>query len=145
MRIPAPRRCWSSGSDSGWAGGCGGRAGDCPTRSGPARAEAIRTGLTAAGGTGAALALLLAVRRQRSTEAALGLQAEAAADQLGSDKARVRLNGLYALARLAEGNADHRQMIVDLICAYLRMPYSPRSGTSHRRPNRRTRRNGRCG
>jgi hypothetical protein len=35
-----------------------------------AQMDAIRTSRTAAGGTGAALALLLVVRRQRSTEAA---------------------------------------------------------------------------
>ena len=48
-----------------------------------------------------------------------------AADQLGSDKAAVRLAGLYALERLAQGNPSHRQTIVDVICAYLRMPYMP--------------------
>ncbi|HEU4425995.1 MAG TPA: pentapeptide repeat-containing protein [Pilimelia sp.] len=45
-----------------------------------------------------------------------------AADQLGSDKAPVRLAGLYALERLAQGNAEHRQTVVDVLCAYLRMP-----------------------
>lgn len=45
-----------------------------------------------------------------------------AADQLGNDKAPVRLAGLYALERLAQENPAHRQTIVDLICAYLRMP-----------------------
>jgi hypothetical protein len=116
-----------------------------------ARAVAIRTGLTAAGGTGAALALLLAVRRQRSTEIALHLQdadlaqkkqaAEEAqldarerritelyikaVEQLGSDKAPVRLGALHALERLAQDNEAHRQPIVDVICAYLRMPYTP--------------------
>jgi uncharacterized protein YjbI with pentapeptide repeats len=44
-----------------------------------------------------------------------------AADQLGSDKAPVRLAGLYALERLAIENPAQRQTIVDLICAYLRM------------------------
>ncbi|GAA2810060.1 pentapeptide repeat-containing protein [Crossiella cryophila] len=114
-----------------------------------AQIEAIRTGLTTSAGVGAALALLLAVRRQRATEIGLGLQdadlaqkeqvaadvrhdaAEKritelytkAADQLGSDKAPVRLAGLYALERLGEGNPDHRQTVMNLFCAYLRMPY----------------------
>lgn len=118
-----------------------------------ARTNAIRTGLTAAGGTGAALALLLAVRRQRSTEIALQLQdidlaqkkrvAEdaqldarerritelyiKAVEQLGNDKAPVRLGALHALERLAQDNEAHRQSIVDVICAYLRMPYTPPS------------------
>lgn len=115
-----------------------------------ARADAIRTGLTAAGGTGAALALLLAVRRQRSTEVALDLtdidlaqkkQAAAdaahdaterritdlytkAAEQLGSDKATVQLAGVFALERLAQAAPELRQTVVDLLCAYIRMPPS---------------------
>ncbi|TDD32198.1 pentapeptide repeat-containing protein [Nonomuraea terrae] len=48
-----------------------------------------------------------------------------AAEQLGHDKAAVRLAGLYALERLAQDNPDHRQTIVNVICAYLRMPYTP--------------------
>ncbi|HSV64347.1 MAG TPA: pentapeptide repeat-containing protein [Mycobacteriales bacterium] len=116
-----------------------------------ARADSIRTGLAAAAGTGAALALLLAVRRQRSTEIALDLQVDdlvqkeqiasvsahdaterritdlyaKAVEQLGSDKALARLGGLHALERLAHDNVTHRQTIVDVLCAYLRMPYTP--------------------
>jgi hypothetical protein len=52
-----------------------------------------------------------------------------AADQLGSDKAPVRLAGLYALERLAQDNPDQRQTIINLWCAYLRMPYVPPSWT----------------
>ena len=48
-----------------------------------------------------------------------------AADQLGSDKAPVRLAGLYALERLAQDNPSQRQTIVNVICAYLQMPYAP--------------------
>ncbi|WP_327586988.1 pentapeptide repeat-containing protein [Nonomuraea sp. NBC_00507] len=48
-----------------------------------------------------------------------------AAEQLGHDKAPVRLAGLYALEQLAQNNPSLRQRIVDLISAYLRMPYSP--------------------
>jgi hypothetical protein len=48
-----------------------------------------------------------------------------AADQLGSEKAAVRLAGLYALERLANDTPAQRQTIVDVICAYLRMPYTP--------------------
>ncbi|MYW97456.1 S8 family serine peptidase [Amycolatopsis rubida] len=48
-----------------------------------------------------------------------------AVDQLGSDKAPVRLGGLYALERLAQDNPDPtlRQTIVNVLCAYLRMPH----------------------
>lgn len=128
-----------------------GIAGDDPAR----QIEAIKTGLTVAAGTGGAFALLLAFRRQRSTEIIATETQEArdkeyeqrnraadaserdaeqrritelytkAADQLGSEKAPVRLAGLHALERLAQNTPDQRQTIVDVICAYLRMPYTP--------------------
>lgn len=47
-----------------------------------------------------------------------------AADQLGSEKAPVRLAGLYALGRLAQEHAEQRQTVVNVLCAYLRMPYT---------------------
>jgi hypothetical protein len=116
------------------------------------RFEAIKIGLNVATLIGGASALLLAFRRQRSTEQALvhadrdaterritELYAKAA-DQLGSDQAPVRLAGLYALERLAHSTAEHRQAIVDVICAYLRMPYTELqpsadvSGRSYRSP-----------
>ncbi len=46
-----------------------------------------------------------------------------AAELLGSEKAPVRLSGLYALERLAQDNESQRQTIVNVLCAYLRMPY----------------------
>ncbi|MFK0244593.1 pentapeptide repeat-containing protein [Amycolatopsis azurea] len=46
-----------------------------------------------------------------------------AAELLGSDKAPVRLSGLYALERLAQNNETQRQTIANVLCAYLRMPY----------------------
>jgi hypothetical protein len=55
-----------------------------------------------------------------------------AVEQLGSEKAPVRLGGLYALERLAQDNKEHRQTIVNVICAYLRMPFSPRAPTEIR-------------
>ena len=101
------------------------------------RVEVVRTGLAAGAGVGAAVGLMLAFRRQRHQEVATALSdhdaAErritalytAAADQLGSDKAPVRLTALYTLERLAGDNPGHRQTIVNIICAYLRMPYTP--------------------
>jgi hypothetical protein len=101
-------------------------AGHDPAR----RIEAIKTGLTVAAGTGGAFALLLAFRRQRSTEIIAAETREAqereyeqrdraadaserdaaerrstelytkAADQLGSDRAPVRLAGLHELERV---------------------------------------------
>jgi hypothetical protein len=98
-----------------------------------ARLDVIRTAATIVVGTGGAAALLLTARRQRVTELDV-MQKDhdaterrvtelygKAADQLGSDKAPVRLAGLYALERLATENPAQRQTIVDLVCAYLRM------------------------
>lgn len=100
-----------------------------------ARVDAIRTGLTIAAGAGGVFAFLLAVRRQWHQEfTAVDVMRDAearritelytkAADQLGSEKAAVRLAGLYALERLAQDNPGQRQTIVNVICAYLRMPF----------------------
>jgi hypothetical protein len=45
------------------------------------------------------------------------------AEQLGSEKAAVRLAGVYAMAGLADDWKENRQTCVDVLCAYLRMPY----------------------
>lgn len=138
--------------------------------------DAIRTGGTLGVGLGGAVALWLAVRKQRSTELDLLQKYEAhqlaeraaahtekvaaenhahqlrlaadahedatarritelygkGVDQLGSDKAPVRLGGLYALERLGQDSEDPRlrQTIVNVICAYLRMP--PRGSRGRR-------------
>jgi uncharacterized protein YjbI with pentapeptide repeats len=100
------------------------------------RLDAVRTGLAAGAGAGAAVGLMLAFRRQHHQEIATVLTDldaterritelyTKAVEQLGSDKAPVRLGGLYALERLAQDNPAHRQTIVNVICAYLRMPFS---------------------
>ncbi|MFF0770985.1 pentapeptide repeat-containing protein [Nonomuraea wenchangensis] len=102
-----------------------------------ARIEAGRTALAAAAGVGAAVTLLLAVRRQRHQELATAHTTHdaterrvtelytKAVEQLGSDQAPVRLGGLYALERLGEHTPALQQTIVDVVCAYLRMPYTP--------------------
>ncbi|MGW4059330.1 pentapeptide repeat-containing protein [Amycolatopsis sp. NPDC004747] len=106
--------------------------------------DAIKTAGTIVVGAGGAAALWLTARRQRTSELSLNqvraahaatvADAEArritdlygkAADQLGSPQAPARLAGLYALERLAQDNPAQRQTIVDLLCAYLRMPYDP--------------------
>ena len=101
------------------------------TKTNQLQLDAIRTAGTIIVGTGGAAALLLAARRQRSAEIALRQTDREqvtdlytkAADQLGSDKAPVRLAGLYALERLAQDNPGQRQTIVNVWCAYLRMPF----------------------
>jgi uncharacterized protein YjbI with pentapeptide repeats len=51
------------------------------------------------------------------------------AGQLGSDNPpAVRLAAVYAMAGLADDWQDHRQMCVDVLCGYLRMPYEPGPG-----------------
>ncbi|MEU4715516.1 pentapeptide repeat-containing protein [Micromonospora purpureochromogenes] len=112
------------------------------------RVDLIRNLLGVCAGTGALVALFIAIRRQyvqeRVDHTDQELKACAAADskhdagerrltelyvkaaeQLGSDKAPVRLASLYALERIGKDNPAHRQTIADVICAYLRMPYDP--------------------
>ncbi|WP_143104803.1 pentapeptide repeat-containing protein [Amycolatopsis regifaucium] len=94
------------------------------------RLELIRTALAVGAGTGAIMTLVLAWRRQWSAEhdAAERRLTELyvkAVEQLGSDQAPVRHGALYALERVAQDNPDHRQTVVDVICAYLRAPYIP--------------------
>jgi uncharacterized protein YjbI with pentapeptide repeats len=103
--------------------------------------ELIKTGLAVGAGTGGAVALVLAGRRQWSTEQANRVTERSAddarhdaaerritdlyskaADQLGSEKAAVRLAGIYSLERLAQDNPALRQTVANLLCAYLRMP-----------------------
>ncbi|QWF81557.1 pentapeptide repeat-containing protein [Amycolatopsis sp. CA-230715] len=48
-----------------------------------------------------------------------------ASEQLGSDKAAMRIGGLTDLERLAESHPELRQTVVDRICAYLREPFAP--------------------
>jgi uncharacterized protein YjbI with pentapeptide repeats len=101
------------------------------------RVDAIKTGLSIGAGTGGVFALLLAVRRQwhqelsaadtalDATERRVTELYTKAVEQLGSEKAPVRLGGLYALERLAQANPTQRQTVVNVFCAYLRMPYQP--------------------
>ncbi len=52
-----------------------------------------------------------------------------AADKLGGDKPpAVRLAGVYAMAGLADDWPENRQTCVDVLCAYLRLPYEPDPG-----------------
>ncbi|MFE5504121.1 pentapeptide repeat-containing protein [Amycolatopsis japonica] len=110
-----------------------------PTANSPStRLDAIKTGLTVGAGVGAIIALSLNARRQWLTERAQEHTEEdaterrvtelytKAAEQLGADKDPVvRLASLYSLERLAQDNPIHRQTIVNIMCAYLRMPFTP--------------------
>ncbi len=112
-----------------------------------ARLDAVRTGLAAGAGAGAAVGLMLAFRRQHhqeittaqtdhdATERRITELYTKAVEQLGNDKAPVRLGGLYALERLSQDNETQRQTIVNVICAYLRMPFSPQPPVVMPAPN----------
>jgi uncharacterized protein YjbI with pentapeptide repeats len=127
-------------------------------RSPSVRIDAIKAGLSVGAGTGGAAALMLALRRQwlyersqaHTEEVARITQAHAieiawrdahdatqrritdlycrAVEQLGHANAAVRLGGLYSLERLAQEHSEHRQTVVDVICAYLRMPFQVPAG-----------------
>jgi hypothetical protein len=47
-----------------------------------------------------------------------------AVDQLGSGQEPVRIGALHALSRLGQSNPGLRRTVIDVICAYLRMPCS---------------------
>jgi uncharacterized protein YjbI with pentapeptide repeats len=94
-------------------------------------------------GFGAAALLVIHYRRQRTTEADAERAEQAskrevtklfnerftsAYTELGSEHAAVRLGAVHALAHLADDAPSERevQMVIDVLCAYLRMPYTPR-------------------
>ncbi|MFI6340995.1 pentapeptide repeat-containing protein [Streptomyces sp. NPDC050535] len=89
-------------------------------------------------GAGALVALVVAYRRQRVDEAGAHREAtrlhterfSQAVDKLGSDSPAVRLGGVHALAGLADDapTQDLRQTCVDVLCAYLRLPFPRHPG-----------------
>ena len=87
-------------------------------------------------GTGALVALVMTYRRQRVAETTtahdrtrvLNERFIAVAAQLGDDKAAIRLAGVHAMAGLADDWEENRQTCIDVLCAYLRMPYEPEPG-----------------
>jgi hypothetical protein len=89
-------------------------------------------------GAGALVALIVAYRRQRVAEAdsahdrtrVFNERFIAIAAQLGDHNAAVRLAGIHAMAGLADDWQENRQTCVDVLCAYLRMPYEADPGTS---------------
>jgi uncharacterized protein YjbI with pentapeptide repeats len=97
--------------------------------------DLVQFALTVAAGIGGVVALVVAYRRQQGVE--LGRFVErfgAAANQLGSADVAVRLAGVYAMAGLADDAAGHeRQQCIDVLCGYLRLPYSPDTGSSNAR------------
>ena len=103
-----------------------------------ARLDAVRTGLAAGTGAGAAVGLMLAFRRQHHQEISTALTDFDAAQRRITElysksisssaarKAPVRLGGLYALERLAQDNPDQRP---DHHRRHLRLPANAILGT----------------
>jgi uncharacterized protein YjbI with pentapeptide repeats len=102
--------------------------------------DGIKIALTVVGGIGGVVALVVAYRKQRYAEREHLRQEAAAAredtklyadrfraasEQLGSDRSAIRLAGVYAMASLADDWPSGRQTCIDVLCAYLRMPYAP--------------------
>lgn len=103
------------------------------------RLDIVKIALATVAGVGGVVALVVAYRKQRLNEAEdrrkeadsarentklLTERFGRAADQLGSERAAVRLSGLHALANLADDWAAGRQMCISVLCSYLQMPYS---------------------
>ncbi|MFJ9096808.1 pentapeptide repeat-containing protein [Streptomyces globisporus] len=96
----------------------------------------VKTTVTALTLVGAVLAGLYAYRKQLLDEGAshradatqLAERYTKAAEQLGHEQAAVRLAGVYAMARLADDWQEQRRVCVDVLCAYLRMPYETDTG-----------------
>jgi len=127
-------------------------------------ADVIRSIVLAVAAMGAFPAAYVAYRKQRITEADHHLEQDkeerrrgelteatvradrkdfndrftAATQQISSDKAPIRLAGVYALAQLADewgrGDPAQRQTCIDVLCSYLRMPWPdsgfPKHGTA---------------
>ena len=123
---------------------------------GDVTASLVRTAVLAAAALGAVPAGYVAYRRQRTAEQErlddqdqdLRDRFAKAAEQLGDDAAAVRMAGVYAMAHVADdwglrGDRTQRQMCVDVLCAYLRLPYggdSTPEATAHAEAEREVRR-----
>lgn len=114
--------------------------------------DPLKLSLAVVAGVGGVIALVVAYRRQKVIEAAEHRQQAAeqradgahqreatklfnerfatAAPMLGHDAPAVRLAGVQALAGLADDapTRELRQMVIDVLCSYLRLPYTSNPG-----------------
>jgi pentapeptide repeat protein len=103
------------------------------------KVEAIKTGGLAGGAVVALYALWLNDRRRRTDEARHELESDKAADErfvrsvelLGNEADQVRVGALHALAWLADSTPRYKQTVLDVLCAYLRRPFTHPSYTRH--------------
>jgi hypothetical protein len=97
------------------------------------RLNVIKIALSVVAGVGGVVALVVAYRKQRIGEVAearergkvLNERFAGACAQIGHEKPAVRLAGIYAMASLADEWLEQRQVCIDVLCAYLRIPYEP--------------------
>ncbi|WP_067673143.1 pentapeptide repeat-containing protein [Nocardia miyunensis] len=94
--------------------------------------DVTKLALTVVAGVGGIVALVVAYRRQRDLEQGRFVERfGAAAAQLGDSDVAVRLAGVYALAGVADESAGlRRQQCIDVLCAYLRLPYTSDVGAN---------------
>lgn len=77
-------------------------------------------------GTVGVIGVVVAYRRQHIEEGHFLERLSEAARQLGEQNPTVQAAGIYALAALADASPQHRrQQCLDVLCAYLRLPYTP--------------------
>ncbi|HEX6355253.1 pentapeptide repeat-containing protein [Actinophytocola sp.] len=97
------------------------------------RLDVIKMALSVVAGVGGVVALVVAYRKQRIGEVVearervkvLNERFASACSQIGHEKPTVRLAGIYAMASLADEWLEQRQVCIDVLCAYLRIPYEP--------------------
>ncbi len=100
--------------------------------------DLVKLSFAVVAGLGGLVALVVAYRKQRTEEnAALREDTKlhsdrftAAVAQLGDASPAVQLGGVHALAGLADDAPTRqlRQTCIDVLCAYLRLPYNPDPG-----------------
>jgi hypothetical protein len=97
------------------------------------RLDAVKIVLALVGGVGAIVVLTAGYRKQRNEDvAAYWEETKAFADRfakaaelLGHAEHAVRVGAVSALAQLADEWPSGRQMCIDTLCGYLRLPYEP--------------------
>ncbi|MEU2258131.1 pentapeptide repeat-containing protein [Nocardia xishanensis] len=95
--------------------------------------DITKLALAVVAGVGGVVALVIAYRRQRDVEQSRFVERfGAAAAQLGASDVAVRIAGVYAMASVAdESDGLRRQQCIDVLCGYLRLPYTPELGGNH--------------
>ncbi|WP_169814285.1 pentapeptide repeat-containing protein [Nocardia mexicana] len=114
-----------------------------PSRAGGSPIDVTKLALTVVGGVGGVVALVIAYRRQRDLEQGRFVERfSAAAAQLGAPDVAVRIAGVYAMVGVADESVSlRRQQCIDVLCGYLRLPYTPEVGANHQTKYVQTRKN----